>query len=221
MKKKRVCCSFFRCLQYYVLLFLFPIGQFWNIPVTVRNFTGQPRPGVSTRNFYTITVNHPRDPPRTFVGRLYEMTWEFRPTHCLYVGNRQGGPISEVLDPNDSVIRGSYQDYIVNGLFESSFDYSVFNSTRCPWKSDSQDSFYTNLLVFLFSYLLFACVLSSRWTLWFFVTPLMLPCWLGPMFMSHVMWTDDSCVLLAIILLKLFLMLTIVFYQSTMCTSSP
>ena len=99
--------------------------------MTVTRFLGQPRFNISNENLYAITVNHPRAPSRTFVGRLYDMTWEFRPTHCLYVGNRQAGPISEVTDPNDSVIQGSYEDYRVSGLFDTSYAYSVFNSTQC------------------------------------------------------------------------------------------
>ena len=111
-------------------LFFTP-GQFWNIPITVTKFNGQTRFNLPTDNLYTVTVDHPRDPPRSFVGRLHDLTWEFNPTSCLYVGNRQAGPIAEVVSPNDPVIRGSYEQYRVSNGFDSMFDYSVFNSTRC------------------------------------------------------------------------------------------
>lgn len=99
--------------------------------MTVRKFNGPTRFNTPTESLYIVTIDHPTDPPRSFVGRLHDITWEFRPTHCLYVGNRQAGPISEVMSPNDPVIRGDIDDYSVANAFESEFVYSVFNSTQC------------------------------------------------------------------------------------------
>ena len=77
-----------------------------------------------------MTVSHPSS-TRSFTGVLYDLTWEFESKQCLYVGNRQGGPIAEVDDPNDSVIEGSYQDYLTEGAFVTQFAYSVFKESEC------------------------------------------------------------------------------------------
>ena len=61
---------------------------------------------------------------------MYDLTWEFESKKCLYVGNRQGGPIGEVEDPNDSVIEGSYQDYVTGGAFMTKFTYAVFKESN-------------------------------------------------------------------------------------------
>lgn len=74
---------------------------------------------------------HPRGSHRQFVGRHYDLSWSRDFEDCLYVGNRQGGPIREVDFPNDPVIEGHYTDYIVTGGFQTMFKYSVFNSTYC------------------------------------------------------------------------------------------
>ena len=81
--------------------------------------------------YYTVYVDHPKSEPRHFTGLRYPMSWEFESKECLYVGNKQGGPISEVDDPNDSVIEGDYQDYITADSFETDFKYTVFNSDMC------------------------------------------------------------------------------------------
>ena len=61
------------------------------------------------------------------------MTWEFEERPCLYVGNSQAGPLGERdVDPNDSVIEGSYMDYRVDSMFSSDFKFSHFEETRCP-----------------------------------------------------------------------------------------
>ena len=51
--------------------------------------------------------------------------------YCFYVGNRQGGTIREVEDPNDSVIEGSYADYMTAGDFSTEFTFSHFDEDRC------------------------------------------------------------------------------------------
>ena len=78
-----------------------------------------------------MTVSHPLSSPRSFTGVLYDLTWEFESKQCLYVGNRQGGPIGEVDDENDSVIEGSYQDYRTGGPFDTDFVYSHFDKSKC------------------------------------------------------------------------------------------
>ena len=107
-------------------------GQFWNIPVDVVQYTGALNEDVGSGvPFYTVNVDHPLSKPRSFTGFLYELSWEFESKQCLYVGNNQGGPIGEVIDPNDSVIEGSYEDYITTDAFETDFKYAVFENHVC------------------------------------------------------------------------------------------
>jgi len=114
------------------LLFCFLIytGQFWNIPIDVVRYN-QPIDGAVRSDTYTITVNHPEQ-TRQFVGFLNPLTWELDFRQCLYVGNKKGGPIDEVNDPNDPVLQGVYRDYEVDSIFGTAFQYSHFDDSRCP-----------------------------------------------------------------------------------------
>ena len=48
------------------------------------------------------------------------------------MGNRQAGPIYEVLDPNDNVIEDRYKNYKVDSAFsEEGFDFGIFMEERC------------------------------------------------------------------------------------------
>ncbi len=60
------------------------------------------------------------------------MTWEFKEGPCLFVGNRQGGPIYDVPNPNDRVIAELYSDYRVESAFsEQNYDFGLFSEDRC------------------------------------------------------------------------------------------
>ena len=88
--------------------------------------------GAQRNDDYVITVNHPNsDKPRSFVGLMANVTWEFEQRVCYYVGNGQGGEISEVAKPNDPVIQGEYSEYKVGSLFSAGFMYSNFDDARC------------------------------------------------------------------------------------------
>ena len=87
--------------------------------------------GSGRANDYVVTVNYPNSPPRSFVGVLSSVTWEFEKRPCIYVGNSQAGPISEVVSPNDSVIEGEYTDYEVASMFATEFTYSHFDESHC------------------------------------------------------------------------------------------
>ncbi len=80
-----------------------------------------------------INVTHPdaTGGPRLITGVLDDQTWEFEQEPCFYVGNSQAGPIYEVKDPNDPVIEGSYDDYLVSGGYETGYAYSRFDETQC------------------------------------------------------------------------------------------
>ena len=84
------------------------------------------------KNRYSITVTHPdASRERTFTALLYQFNWEFAPQPCFYAGNQQGGPIAEVMEPNDSVIEGEYFEYQTGGLFSTSFKYNRFEENQC------------------------------------------------------------------------------------------
>ena len=85
------------------------------------------------QEYYVVNVAHPTSSsPRSFVGGLYSYSWNFEPKQCIFVGTSQGGPTGEVDDANDSVIEGSYKDYITAGPFGTNFTYAVFNDAVCP-----------------------------------------------------------------------------------------
>lgn len=105
-------------------------GQFWNIPIDVALYSG-PAADLEAGQRYTIQVSHPESDPRIFTGLLAPHTWENSRSNCFYVGNRQGGTIQEVEDPNDSVIEGRYMDYQTSGAFSTSFTFSHFDEDRC------------------------------------------------------------------------------------------
>jgi len=70
---------------------------------------------------------------RAYTGILHSTTWDFSPVPCLYVGNRQSGPIVEVPNPNDPVIQSLYTDYLVKEPFVEDMEYKfgLFNEEQC------------------------------------------------------------------------------------------
>ena len=86
---------------------------------------------VDSDNTYDITIpEHGGEPPRSFTGALYNVSWTFDRIHCIYAGNSQGGP--EIRDMMDSVIAGVYWDYAVNDLFsEDGYKFGLFRSDLC------------------------------------------------------------------------------------------
>lgn len=85
-------------------------------------------------SLYAVTVSPPVGlEARTFIAELYTFTWEPRNEICFYAGNIQGGRLAEITDENfnDPVIEGSYEEYIVGGLFEHNFAYSQFSADMC------------------------------------------------------------------------------------------
>ena len=94
-------------------------------------FTGLLIDGTPVEDRYIINFTRPGSEPRVFTGFFYPLTWDFKEGPCLYVGNRQAGPIAEVDDPNDSVIEGTYSDYLVAGAFVTDFEFGLFNEDQC------------------------------------------------------------------------------------------
>ena len=107
------------------------IGQFWNIPVTAIGpiiIPSLARIAVT----YNVTVNPSTATSRSFAAVLSHGTWERTLKPCLYAGNAQGGPISEVAG-DDSVIEGDYFEYTVeDGIFGTNFAYNRLEARNCP-----------------------------------------------------------------------------------------
>ena len=101
--------------------------------MSVEPFTGVDRDGNPVSQHYMINITSTfSNKMRSYIGRLYELTWSFKKSPCLYVGNSQGGPIYEVEDPNDPIIEGDYNKYIVDDLFsEDNFAYGMFDENNC------------------------------------------------------------------------------------------
>ena len=69
---------------------------------------------------------------RSYVGILYQSTWDKTEEPCLYVGSRQSGPIGGVIAPNDPVIASMYTDYKVSAAYsEEEYEFGLFNEKRC------------------------------------------------------------------------------------------
>ena len=93
------------------------------------------RDGSSGSGHYIVsTISRNQKVQRTFTGLLHHYSWEHVEEYCLYVGNRQGGPIHEIVEPNDWVIErnNSFTNYKVSDAFsEDDFGYGLFNEQRC------------------------------------------------------------------------------------------
>ena len=118
-------------MQHIIIIF---IGQFWNVPVDVLEYTGNY--SGSANNTFVVTINHPSptSSPRAFIAELHPATWDGKRKQCLYVGSAQSGAINEVDVPNDHVIEGTYDNYEVSGLFDSDFQYNRFKEDQCAIK---------------------------------------------------------------------------------------
>lgn len=113
-------------------------GQFWNIPVDISAFEGTLRDGSPATNRYVINITTDST-SRSYTGWLYDLTWEFEEGPCLYVGNRQSGPIYEVRTPNDGVIENIYSDYQVSSAFsEEDYVFGLFDESMCSSGSGTQ-----------------------------------------------------------------------------------
>lgn len=95
-------------------------GQFWNIPVSVEPYTAIS----GTSNLFNVTIFPVESSPRSFLGGMYDYSWDHSFETCLYSGSGQGGPGGEVPDLTGSVIEGIYKDYIVESLFETDYKFS-------------------------------------------------------------------------------------------------
>ena len=110
-------------------------GQFWNVPVDIAPFSGTLRDGRPGTDRYVVNITTrggTDTQTRSYTGWLFNLTWLFEPGPCLYVGNRQAGPIYEVRNPNDNVIEETYKEYRVSSAFsEEGYEFGIFMEERC------------------------------------------------------------------------------------------
>ncbi|CAI8024285.1 hypothetical protein GBAR_LOCUS14114 [Geodia barretti] len=99
------------------------LGQFWNIPISVGDLDSDSSPDIEL-----YQPGHPSY--RHFPALFYHLVWDLSDDGCYYVGNSQGGPEGS-RDPINSVIEGSYSQYIVDGLFDTEFEYERFDENAC------------------------------------------------------------------------------------------
>ena len=128
-------------LAYFVCLCttLLHAGQFWNIPVAVSSYqlpssaNARQRQAFNQHIPYVVTIAYPGVHTRSFTAYLYRRTWDKTASPCLYGGNSQGGPWSELPGPNDPLIEGSYKDYITQSLFDVNYGFSRFRDACLSW----------------------------------------------------------------------------------------
>lgn len=106
--------------------FFLTTGQFWGIPMKLNHLSGQN---------YTLTM-YPPDPSknRTVWADLSEHTWTLSQipaipgSQCLYVGSIQAGPSPPHFD---SVIEGSWDHYLTDSLYDTTWTYSRYTADVC------------------------------------------------------------------------------------------
>ncbi len=115
-------------------MLIFCIGQFWNVPVSVQRYNRSESIGFAN-SYYNVTIMHPNSSPRSFLGFLWSVAWEYSTTGerkpCLYAGTKNAGRTSEIAELTGSVIEGFYLDYATDQAFGTNFKYSQFAGT-CP-----------------------------------------------------------------------------------------
>lgn len=89
------------------------------------------RQSVNKDDIKVLEINHP-DSSLRYVPVWSGPFWSgVGHGFCLYAGNNQGGNVFEVERPNDSLIEGSYKDYIVSSIFASDFKFNRFLYGNC------------------------------------------------------------------------------------------
>ena len=85
--------------------------------------------------YFNLTM-HPPPPAknRTMFAQVSGSTWTqghvpaIPNRQCLFVGNRQAG---SYLASYDSVIEGTWRNYITDGLFETNWTYTRYTALAC------------------------------------------------------------------------------------------
>ena len=120
------------------IIFSLSLGQFWNIPVNVTSYHAEIpdliKEDYDSEKLYLVTVSNPLSitGTRQFIGELSRRSWNRSLRSCLYVGSSQGGQLTDIPGPRDSVIEGVYTEYCVSdGILGVEYMYSQFDRFFC------------------------------------------------------------------------------------------
>ena len=88
---------------------------------------------------YAITVTGNSGTRKFFAAKIHR-TWDKYSKHCLYSGSPQGGRIYEVPSLPHSVIEGCFDEYAVNGLFDTEYTQYKYNqfTAKCAQNLDHE-----------------------------------------------------------------------------------
>ena len=68
---------------------------------------------------------------RQFAAELFHRSWDLSAQSCLYAGSSQGGALSDIPGPRDSVIEGRYTQYSVTRILDTEYTYTRFDRSFC------------------------------------------------------------------------------------------
>ena len=106
------------------------IGQFWNTPAVVQShhveLTTDLMEYFNQRSLFLVSLSQ-----RQFVAELFHRSWDLSPQRCLYAGSSQGGALSDIPGPRDSVIQGRYTEYRVTRILDTDYAYTRFDRSLC------------------------------------------------------------------------------------------
>ena len=101
------------------------------MPVSVTPYEGDLWDGSPGSDRYVVNITT-RGTNRAYTGTIHRLNWDHSVGPCLYVGNKQSGPVFEVQSPNDPVIQNFYGDYLVKDPFqEVDYKFGMFEESRC------------------------------------------------------------------------------------------
>ena len=105
-------------------------GQFWNTHATIQPHHVELSPEIAKyfnqSNLFVVSLLQ-----RRFVAERFHRSWNLSLQSCLYAGSSQGGALSDLPGPKDSVIEGRYTQYIVDSLLQTNYTYSRFDESFC------------------------------------------------------------------------------------------
>ena len=87
----------------------------------------------SNDDMRVLEIHHPDSAPRRVPARLGPLWFGAGQAQCLYAGDTQGGLVYEVESPNDSLIEGSYKEYIISSIFGRDFKFNRFEHSHCSY----------------------------------------------------------------------------------------
>ena len=106
------------------------VGQFWNTPAVVQSHRVELSADLmelfNQSNLFLVSLSQ-----RQFVAELFHRSWDLSAQRCLYAGSSQGGALSDIPGPQDSVIEGRYTEYRVTRILDTDYTYTRFDRSLC------------------------------------------------------------------------------------------